>query len=140
MKKTRTRLIVGLVVIVIIAGAFVLTSAQRATTQTAGLTATQMGQVKRTTLSAVVESAGSIEPQSALSLSFGGPGTVAQINAKVGDRVKQGDVLAKLDTAALDLQQRQDEQALIIQQATYSQTLTPDAATVTSTQAALIGA
>ncbi len=59
---------------------------------------------------------------------------------KVGDRVKQGDVLAKLDTAALDLQLRQDEQTLIIQQATYSQTLTPDTATVTSTQAALASA
>jgi HlyD family secretion protein len=40
----------------------------------------------------------------------------------------------------LDLQLRQDEQALIIQQATYSQTLTPDTATVTSTQAALASA
>jgi len=48
--------------------------------------------------------------------------------------------LAKLDTAALELQLQQDEQALIVQQATYSQTLTPDPATVTSTQAALTSA
>ena len=131
---------VALVVMVIIAGAFVLTSAQRATTQSASLTAAQVGVVKRTTLSAVVESAGSIEPHRALNLNFNGPGTVAQINVKVGDRVKQGAVLAKLDTAALDLQLRQDEQALIIQHATYSQTVTPDTATVTSTQAALASA
>lgn len=140
MKKTGTVLIVGLVVIVIIAGVFVLTSAQRATTQAISTTATQTGVVKRTTLSAVVESSGSIEPQSSLNLNFSGQGKVAQIKVKVGDRVKQGDVLAKLDTAALELQLRQDEQALIIQQATYSQTLTPDTATVTSTQAALASA
>jgi len=140
MKKTGIRLLVGLVIIVIIAGVFVLTSAQRATTQAAGTTATQMGVVKRTTLSAVVESSGSIEPHSSLNLSFNALGKVAQINVKVGAHVKQGDVLARLDTAALELQLRQDEQALIIQQATYSQTLTADTATISSTQAALAGA
>ena len=140
MKKTWTRLIVGLVVIVIIAGVFVLISAQRATTQAASLTVAPVGVVKRTTLAAVVESSGSIEPHSALNLNFNGLGKVAQINVKVGDHVKQGDVLAKLDTAALDLQLRQDEQALIIQQATYSQTLTADTATISSTQAALASA
>ena len=140
MKKTRIGLIVGLVVIVIIAGAFVLTSAQRASTQAASLTVAQVGVVKRTTLAAVVESSGSIEPHSALNLNFNGLGKVAQINVKVGDRVKQGDVLAKLDTAALDLQLRQDEQGLIIQQATYTETLIPDPTTVTSTQAALTSA
>jgi HlyD family secretion protein len=58
----------------------------------------------------------------------------------VGDHVRQGDVLAKLDTAALELQLRLDEQSLIIQQANYSQTLVPDPAAVTSTQAALASA
>ena len=99
-----------------------------------------MAVVKRTTLSAVVESSGSIEPHTALNLTFNALGTVDQLNVKVGDRVKQGDVLAKLDTAVLELQLRQDEQTLIIQQATYTQTLTPDTATVTSTQAALASA
>jgi HlyD family secretion protein len=140
MKKTRTKVIVGIVVIVIIAGVLGVMAAPRSNTQAASLPAVRVGVVKRTTLSAVVESAGSIEPQTALNLSFGGPGTVAQINVKVGDHVKPGAVLAKLDTAALDLQLRQDEQALIIQQATYSQTLTPDAAAVTSTQAMLVSA
>jgi HlyD family secretion protein len=140
MKKTRIGLIVGLVVIVLVAGVYVFTSAQRATTQAISTTPTQTGVVKRTTLSAVVESSGSIEPQSSLNLNFNGQGKVAQIKVKVGDRVKQGDVLAKLDTAALDLQLRQDEQALIIQQATYSQTLTPDTMTISSTQAALTSA
>jgi HlyD family secretion protein len=142
MKQThkRTRWIIGAMVVLIVAGAAIITAAPRANTQAANLTTAQLGQVKRTTLSAVVESSGSIEPLSALSLNFGGSGTVAQVNMKVGDHVKQGDVLAKLDTAALELQIQQDEQALIIQQATYSQTLTPDPATVTSTQAALTSA
>lgn len=142
MKKTRGRTtwIVGIVVVLIAVGTLIVTSASRASTQAASLTTAQMGQVKRTTLSAVVQSSGSIEPHSALNLSFGGLGTVAQLNVKVGDHVKQGDVLAKLGTAALELQLQQDEQVLIIQQATYSQTLIPDPATVTSTQAALSGA
>jgi HlyD family secretion protein len=131
---------VGIVVVLIAAGVLVVTSAPRANTQAASLATASMGQVKRATISAVVESAGSIEPQSALDLRFGGAGTVAQVNVKVGDHVKQGDALARLDTAALELQLQQDEQALIVQQATYSQTLIPDAATVTSTQAALTSA
>jgi HlyD family secretion protein len=142
MKQTRRRTswIIGAVVVLIIIGTVIVTTAQRANTQAANLAPTQIGQVKRTTLSAVVESSGSIEPQDALNLSFGGLGTVAQINVKVGDYIKRGDVLAKLDTAALELQLQQDEQALIIQQAAYSQTLVPDPATVTSTQAALTSA
>ncbi len=142
MKKTRkrTRWIVGIVVVLIVAGALLVTSARSANTQAASLATAPLGQVKRATISAVVESSGSIEPQNALNLSFGGPGTVAQVNVKVGNHVKQGEVLARLDTAALELQLQQDEQALIVQQATYSQTLTPDAATMTSTQAALTGA
>jgi HlyD family secretion protein len=115
-------------------------SAPHADTQAANLATAQLAQVKRATISSVVESSGSIEPQQTLSLNFAGQGTVAQVNVAVGDQVKQGDVLAKLDTAALDLQLRQDEQALIIQQATYRQTLIPDPATVTSTQAALSSA
>jgi HlyD family secretion protein len=141
-KKThkRTLWIGGMVVIVIGAGALVMTSARLGNTQAASTATAATGQVKRETLSTVVESTGSIEPQTTLNLRFGGPGTVAQVNVKVGDHVKQGDVLAKLDTAALDLQLRQDEQALIIQQATYSQTLTADTATISSTQAALASA
>ncbi len=142
MKQTRnrTRWIMGAVVVLIIVGAIVITSAPRANSQAATLANTQIGQVKRMTLSASVESSGSIEPQNTLNLGFGGLGTVAQINVKVGAHVKQGDVLAKLNTATLELQLQQDEQALIIQQATYSQTLTPDTATITSTQAALTSA
>ena len=140
MKKTRTRLTIGCVVILIIVGASVMISARNASTSSAGLASAQVGQVKRETLSAVVESSGSIEPHTTLSLNFGSLGTIAQVNVKVGDHVKQSDVLVKLDTAALDLQLQQDEQALIIQQATYTQTLIPDPATVTSTQAALTGA
>ena len=135
--RTRTRWIIGIAAALVVVGAIVAITVPQANTQAASLATAQVGQVKRATLSSVVESSGSIEPQNALTLSFAGPGTVAQVNVKVGDHVKQGDVLAKLDTAALDLQFQQDEQGLIVQQATYTQTLTPDPATVKSTQAAL---
>ena len=138
--RTRTRLIVGGLVILIMVGVVVISSTALTHTQGADVTTSQTGQVQRTTVSAVVESAGSIEPRRALGLNFGSPGTVAQVNVRVGDHVHQGDVLVKLDTAALELQLRQDEQSLIIQQANYSQTLVPDPAAVASTQAALASA
>ncbi len=52
-------------------------------------------------------------------------------------RVKQGDVLAKLDSAKLDLQVARAEQTYLLQQATYSKTVQVDPDTVTAAQAAL---
>ncbi|HLF26843.1 MAG TPA: efflux RND transporter periplasmic adaptor subunit [Anaerolineae bacterium] len=138
--RTRTRLIVGSLVILSVVGVVVIRSTALTHAQGADVTTSQTGQVQRTTISAVVESAGSIEPRRALSLNFGSPGTVAQVDVRVGDHVRQGDVLAKLDTAALELQRRLDEQSLIIQQANYTQTLVPDPAAVASTQAGLTSA
>ena len=54
-----------------------------------------------------------------------------------GDHVKEGDVLAELDTSDLELQIAQQEQAYLIQQATYSTTIRPDPNAVTAAQIAL---
>ncbi len=51
----------------------------------------------RTTISAT----GTVSAQSSTSLSFQQSGTVTQVNVKLGQQVHQGDVLAQLDTSAL---------------------------------------
>ena len=99
MKKRRTWIIVGIVVILVVAGGVYLATRQTANAQSARnfLANAQMAKVIRTTLSNSVESTGSIDPQSRVALSFSTTGTIEQVKVAVSDRVKQGDVLASLD-------------------------------------------
>ena len=131
--KKRRWLIIGIVVVLIAVGAVIVTSNQSTTAQAD----VQLGQVTRATLSSVVESSGSVIPESAITLSFDTAGTVARLNVQPGDLVKQGDVLAELDTNDLERQVAQQEQAYLIQQASYSMTVQPDPAEVTAAQMAL---
>jgi RND family efflux transporter MFP subunit len=97
----------------------------------------ELGQVTRATLSLVVESSGSVIPESSVTLSFDTSGTVAAVNVQPGDRVKQGDVLVELNARDLERQAAQAEQVYLIQQASYSITIQPDPAEVTAAQMAL---
>jgi HlyD family secretion protein len=63
-------------------------------------------------LLATVTATGNIEPEAVVKLSFQQPGTVAEVNVDVGDAVKKGDVIAKLDTADLDLALAQAQTAV----------------------------
>jgi HlyD family secretion protein len=65
---------------------------------------------------------------------------VKQVKVQPGDRVKQGDVLAQLDTSDLELQIAQQQQAYLIQQAAYSLTIQPDPGAVLSAQTAVTNA
>src|SRR5512147_2465670 len=111
MKKRRTWIIVGIAVILVAAGGVYLATRQTANEQAARnfLANAQTARVIRTTLSNSVESAGSINPESKVALSFGTTGAVEQVKVAVGDRVKQGDVLASLDTTDLQLKVNQAE-------------------------------
>jgi len=55
---------------------------------------------------------GNIEASSHESLTFGSGGKVGKIYVKEGDRVNKADVLAKLDTGALELAEAQAQAAL----------------------------
>jgi HlyD family secretion protein len=134
--KKRTWIIIGIVVIGACAAIGVISNQSRASAQSA-LATSQIGAVTRTTLSLAVESSGSIAANANATLSFGMNGTIAVVNVEVGSEVKQGDVLAKLDTAKLELQVARAEQAYLLQQATYSKTVQADPETVTAAQAAL---
>ncbi|HET7089892.1 MAG TPA: biotin/lipoyl-binding protein, partial [Anaerolineae bacterium] len=131
--KKRRMLILGSVGVLIAAGIVIVTNNQSSTAQADA----ELGQVTRATLSSVVESSGSVIPESDVTLSFDTAGTVAAVNVQPGDRVKSGDVLAALDTRSLELQVAKQEQAYLIQQASYSLTVQPDPAEVAAAQAAL---
>src|SRR3990170_4604483 len=129
--KKRRWLIIGIMVVLIVAGVVIPTNSHSSAAQTD----VQLGQVTRATLSSVVESSGSVIAESDVTLSFDTAGTVAAVNVQPGDRVKQGDVLAELDTSDLERQVAQAEQAYLIQQASYSLTVQPNPAEV----AAVVG-
>ena len=59
--------------------------------------------VKRGNVLSTVSAAGSIEPQAEVSLLFRSAGTVQNVLVTVGDAVKQGQLLAELDTTDLTL-------------------------------------
>jgi HlyD family secretion protein len=73
-------------------------------------------------------------------LSFDIAGKLVELNVKPGDAVQAGDVLARLDTAELELQLAQAEQAYLLQQAVYSDTLQADPDAIAAAQAALASA
>ena len=116
MKKKRTWIMIGIVVVLIGAGGVYLAT-RSATAQPSGmaqfLASAPKATVIRTTLANSVESSGSVIPETKAQLSFRTSGTVEQVKVTPGDRVKQGDVLATLDTADLELKVTQAEQAYL---------------------------
>src|SRR5512136_2929122 len=99
MKKTRTWIIIGIVVVIAAAGGVYFATRQSANGQAGRnfLANAQTAKVIRTTLANSVDSTGSINPESKVPLSFGTSGMVGQVKVNVGDRVKKGDMLASLD-------------------------------------------
>ncbi|NTU63560.1 MAG: efflux RND transporter periplasmic adaptor subunit [Chloroflexi bacterium] len=130
MTKKRIFMTLGAIVLV---GAGVTFATNRSQTASADTT-TQTGQVTRATLSSVIESTGSASPESNITLSFGAAGTVDKVNVQLGDLVKQGDVLAEIDTIDLELAVAQAEQSYLSQQAAYSMTVNADPAEVAAAE------
>lgn len=114
-------IVVALVVIAAVGGYLAFRARQDALAaqQTQGRQVT----VRRGTLIATVSASGSIAPEAQVSLNFQTPGTVDRVNVVVGQKVKAGEVLARLDTAELELAVQQARQAYLAQQVTYSQTV-----------------
>jgi HlyD family secretion protein len=75
-----------------------------------------------------------------VTLSFDAAGKLAEINVRPGDAVKAGDTIARLETAALELQLAQAEQAYVIQQAIYSDTVQPDPNAIAAAEVSLASA
>jgi multidrug efflux pump subunit AcrA (membrane-fusion protein) len=87
---------------------------------------------------ALVIADGIVEPIRAADLAFQIPGRVAAVNVNVGDQVKKGDVLAKLDDTAVQKQIAQAESAVALAQKQLDQLQTgATTAERTAAQAAL---
>ena len=136
LKKKRTWIILGIVVVLIGGGVYLAT---RSTTPQTGMSQllanSQKANVIQTTLVTSVDSTGSIMPEAELNLSFGTSGTVDDVKVEVGDQVKQGDVLATLDATDLENQITQAEQSYLLQQLTYSETMQANPSDITVAQA-----
>ena len=138
MKRKRVWIALGVLALLAVIGYVVVrTTAPSAQAQTNGA---QLGRVTQATLLQTVDSSGSVAPESEVSLSFGTSGTVNSVKVKPGDQVKQGDVLAELDTSDIQLQIAQQEQAYLIQQASYTTTVQTDPAAVEAARTALANA
>lgn len=77
--------------------------------------------VERGTLEVTVSASGRIEPIRQVDLTFSAPGRVAEVAVQIGDEVRVGQVLARLDTGDLELSLRQAEAALKSAQAQLAQ-------------------
>lgn len=121
-----------------VAGAITVLLAACTPPGAANLATQRTATITRGTLTASVNATGNIQPEATVKLSFSQPGTVAQVTTKTGDMVKQGDVLALLDSADLELSLAQARTVFASATAGYSRTLeAPRQADIDAAQAAL---
>jgi HlyD family secretion protein len=120
--KRGTLITLIVVALLVLGGAWGYRSRQQAAQAAQADTGREVA-VRRGTLISTVRASGTIEPEARLELSLSIPGTVAEIEVKEGQRVHEGEVLARLDTTELELAVAQAEQAYLAQQLTYSQTV-----------------
>ena len=113
MRRTVLYVLLAAVVVAAVAGVLFLRAQQAPSAEQE----TRSAIVERGTLLVAVSVSGSIEPQTRVNLAFEVPGEVLEVLVKVGDKVKTGDVLARLDASQLALQVQQAEAALALAEA-----------------------
>lgn len=136
----RTRSRWGSILIALVLGAIVLSACNAQANPASSTTADRTAAAKRGTIRASVSASGKIDPAGKVNLNFGVPGTVQDVLVSEGDTVKQGDVIAKLDTDNLELAVKQAEQALATQKLVYTQAISPTVSDVTAAEAAIASA
>jgi len=103
--------------------------------------AQQTATVQRGNLTATLSAAGTVAAQAQVTLAFQTSGQVKAINVKVGDQVKAGQVLAQLDSTALEMAVAKAQIALETSKVKLQQTKDgPTATEVQSAKASLAGA
>jgi HlyD family secretion protein len=99
--KRNTLYVVAAVVLVAVAAGVIWQLRQRSTQSTEDV---RSAAVERGDMVVAVSAAGNIEPETRVQLAFETSGQVVEVPVEVGDRVKAGDVLARLDTQRSELQ------------------------------------
>jgi len=109
--------------------------------QASAQSATQTATVQRGNLTATLSTAGTVAAQAQVTLAFQTSGQIKAINVKTGDQVKAGQVLAQLDSTALEMAVAKAQVALETSQVNLQQTKEgPTAAEVQSAKASLASA
>ncbi len=106
LKRRWIWIVVAVVVVLAGVGGFLL---WRQSGATAASTAARTVAVHKGALQVTVSASGSLEPVRQVDLDFDVSGKVAEVLVGIGDRVKAGQVLARLDTADLEANVRQAE-------------------------------
>lgn len=115
-RKKRTYLIIGgVIATIIIVSAIVLFARTRQEPQPEG--DYEIVQAFIGNLSSSATASGQVRPRREATLSVDNPGLVVAINTRVGDDVKAGEALMKLDTSTLVLNVAAAEQNLILREA-----------------------
>ncbi len=134
---SRRNLVIFVLLLLVAAGVgyFLYTNNSRASAATTNL---QTAPVTRGNLVATVNSAGPVAARAQVMLSFGTGGTVKQLYVQLGDKVKQGQVLAELDATDLQLSLATAQASLNQQLAKFEQTKAgPTDAEVTASRASV---
>lgn len=118
----RRTIIVTVIAVLVVAGIGLFGLRRIQDARVAAQNNLQTTEVRRGSLVATVNTAGTIQAASAVNLVFKGSGQLKEIKVKEGDHVKAGQVLATLDTSDLELALASAEAALTIQKAKYEQT------------------
>ena len=96
--------------------------------------------VRRGTLTATVSATAALSPLRLAELAFSATGPITKLDIKQGDLVKAGQLLAQLDTRALEFQVAQAEANLAVAQAKFDQLTSPAPADLAAAQASLASA
>ncbi len=139
MKGRRLWIILG-VVLVVAAVAVVVVWQLSAQGQTGQQTALATGTVTTVTDVQSVESSGSVEAQQSVSLSWETTGTVGDVYVKVGDTVKEGEVLMAIDAATAPQSVIQAQADLITAKETLDNLLNPSQTDIANAQKAVADA
>jgi len=111
------KIIISIIIIIVLAlGAYQIFLKKEKTTYT-------VTDVVRGTISQEVSETGQIQKGDKINIGFRNTGRIESISVKVGDKVKKGDVLAKLDTSDLRIQLQQANANLSLNQAQLNKLL-----------------
>lgn len=97
--NTARVLITLLIVLLVSGGAYWYFIGRKALTATSANTVTYNKAVERGSISVTAKGQGTLVTKEAVNMAFSTSGKVAEVNVKLGDMVKKGDVLARLEKA-----------------------------------------
>ncbi len=117
MKKRSLWIVLAIVGAALIGGYFLWQRSQASS----GVEELRTAVVERGSLQVVVSASGSIEPETQVALGFDMPGRVTEVLVEVGDTVRAGDPLARVDSEQLGLQVQQAQAALAMAEAQLAQ-------------------